>query len=354
MISKYKDKQILNGILAVLTPIVTVFIIITFLVWLADAEIYDSVVAFFKSSLGGRKYAYLMSTISKSAIITGMAISALISFRAGLFNIGGEGQLVVGGLTSAVIGLEMAGFGSFGILVALFSGMFVGAIWGIISGILKLWCGVPILVGSLLLNYPAKFLASYFVSHPFRDVASGMPQSHLLSRDLWLPLVSGTRLDIGFIIILLVFFLTLMYCHLTSMGYKAKMVGLSPDFAISSGLPEKRITLQTLAISGAVAGLVGGIVVLGIQHRFTDGMLIQPLYAWTGIIAALLVNLTPWAIIPAAFFFSAIYTGASGMERIADVPKEIAIIVQGVIILFVASNSKFLTTKNSTSRQEEH
>ena len=95
----------------------------------------------------------------------------------------------------------------------------------------------------------------------------------------------------------------------------------------------KKIVFKTLALSGAFAGIVGSIAVLGIHHRFTDGMLVQPLYAWTGIIAALLVNLNLWFVPLAGFFFAAIYTGAAGMERIAQVPKEIATVIQAVIIL---------------------
>ena len=307
------------------------------LIWLADADFFKSIMAFFKGAFGGRKYAYLLVTISKAALITGMAIAALIAFRAGLFNIGGEGQLVIGGLASAFVAINLPFGGPAGIFLVLLAGMIAAGVWAIIAGIMKLWLGVPILVGTLLLNYPARYIASYFVSHPLRDISSGMPQTHLIEKSLWLPLIPGTRLDIGFIFILLVFCLVLIYCYRTVRGYEAKMTGLSIDFANASGLKTKKISLETLALSGAIAGLVGAIAVLGLHHRFTDGMLVQPLYAWTGIVAALMVSLIPWAVLPAGFFFAAIHSGASGMERTADVPKEIAIIIQGMIILFVAS-----------------
>ena len=307
------------------------------LIWLADADFFKSIMAFFKGAFGGRKYAYLLVTISRAALITGMAIAALIAFRAGLFNIGGEGQLVIGGLASAFVAINLPFGGPAGIFLVLLAGMIAAGVWAIIAGIMKLWLGVPILVGTLLLNYPARYIASYFVSHPLRDISSGMPQTHLIEKSLWLPLIPGTRLDIGFIFILLVFCLVLIYCYRTVGGYEAKMTGLSIDFANASGLKTKKISLETLALSGAIAGLVGAIAVLGLHHRFTDGMLVQPLYAWTGIVAALMVSLIPWAVLPAGFFFAAIHSGASGMERTADVPKEIAIIIQGMIILFVAS-----------------
>jgi simple sugar transport system permease protein len=309
----------------------------TLLLWLADADFFNSITAFFKGAFGGRNFAYLLVTISRAALITGMAIAALIAFRAGLFNIGGEGQLVVGGLASAFIAVNLPFGGATGIFLVLLSGMIAAGLWAVIAGVMKLWLGVPILVGTLLLNYPARYIASYFVSHPLRDISSGMPQTHLIEKSLWLPLIPGTRLDIGFIFILFVFCLMLIYCYRTVAGYEAKMTGLSIDFANASGLKTKKISLKTLALSGSIAGLVGAIAVLGLHHRFTDGMLVQPLYAWTGIVAALMVSLIPWAVLPAGFFFAAIHSGAAGMERTADVPKEIAVIIQGMIILFVAS-----------------
>ena len=324
-------------IYSLLAASILLLIIFASLIWLADADFFKSTSAFFKGAFGGRKYAYLLVTISRAALITGMAIAALIAFRAGLFNIGGEGQLVIGGLASAFVAINLPFGGPAGIVLVLLSGMIAAGVWAMLAGIMKLWLGVPILVGTLLLNYPARYIASYFVSHPLRDIASGMPQTHLIEKSLWLPLLPGTRLDIGFIFILFVFCIVLIYCYRTVGGYEAKMTGLSIDFANASGLKTKKISLKTLALSGAIAGLVGAIAVLGIHHRFTDGMLVQPLYAWTGIVAALMVSLIPWAVLPAGFFFAAIHSGASGMERTADVPKEIAIIIQGIIILFVAS-----------------
>ena len=326
-----------HRIYSLLAASILLLIIFASLIWLADADFFKSTSAFFKGAFGGRKYAYLLVTISRAALITGMAIAALIAFRAGLFNIGGEGQLVIGGLASAFVAINLPFGGPAGIVLVLLSGMIAAGVWAMLAGIMKLWLGVPILVGTLLLNYPARYIASYFVNHPLRDIASGMPQTHLIEKSLWLPLLPGTRLDIGFIFILFVFCIVLIYCYRTVGGYEAKMTGLSIDFANASGLKTKKISLKTLALSGAIAGLVGAIAVLGIHHRFTDGMLVQPLYAWTGIVAALMVSLIPWAVLPAGFFFAAIHSGASGMERTADVPKEIAIIIQGIIILFVAS-----------------
>src|SRR5690606_39226068 len=112
----------------------------------------------------------------------------------------------------------------------------------------------------------------------------------------------GTRLDIGILFTLAATAFALVYSYWTVHGYHTRLNGLSADFARTVGLPVGRLTLQTLALSGAVAGLVGAIAVFGIHHRYIDGMLVQPLYAWTGIIAVLLVGMVPWAVPLSGFF----------------------------------------------------
>lgn len=237
---------------------------------------------------------------------------------------------------AALVGVLLPGPPLLVLCVAIAAAMLAGAAWALLAGILYVYVGVPLLVGSLLLNYPARYIASYLVAHPFRDVQSGMVQSHLVPSETWLPFFPGTRLDIGVLFIVAACIFAIVYSRSTVHGYHARLNGLSPPFARAVGLPVRRLALQTLAMSGAIAGLVGAVAVFGIHHRFIDGMLVQPLYAWTGIIAVLLVGMIPWAVPLSGFFFAALQTGAAGMERTADVPKEIALVVQAFIILFVA------------------
>jgi len=292
---------------------------------------------FVDGAFGGRRFSFLMATLSRTTLIVGMALSVMLSFRAGLFNIGGEGQLVAGGLVSAMVAILLPVPPPVALIAGIAAGMLAGALWALLAGVLQIFVGVPLLVGSLLLNFPIRYIASYLVAHPFRDVPSGMVQSNLVPEGTWLPYFPGVRLDIGILFIAVVAVLAIAYSHTTVHGYRARLNGLSGDFARAVGLPVTRLTFETLAMSGAIAGLVGAIAVFGIHHRYIDGMLVQPLYAWTGIIAVLLVGMIPWLVPFSGFFFAAIQTGASGMERAAGVPKEIGLVMQAVIILFVAS-----------------
>ncbi|MCC5778344.1 ABC transporter permease [Nitratireductor sp. B36] len=311
--------------------------IILALLLFVGAPVGEALSGFWNGAFGGRRNAYLMATLSRSALIVGMALSVMLSFRAGLFNIGGEGQLVAGGLVAALVAVLMPGPPLLVLVVAILAAMLAGALWALLAGVLQLFMGVPLLVGSLLLNYPIRYIASYLVAHPYRDVQSGMVQSHLVPQETWFAYFPGTRLDIGILFTAVAAAFALIYSYRTVHGYHTRLNGLSPDFARTVGLPVRRLTLQTLALSGAIAGMVGAIAVFGIHHRYIDGMLVQPLYAWTGIIAVLLVGMVPWAVPISGFFFAAVQTGAAGIERAAGVPKEIALVVQAVIILFVAS-----------------
>lgn len=314
-----------------------ILVILLALMLLVGAPVGEALQGFLSGAFGGRRFAYLMATLSRAALIVGMAVSVMLSFRAGLFNIGGEGQLVAGGLVAALVAILLPGPPLLVLIISIFAAMLAGALWALLAGVLQVHVGVPLLVGSLLLNYPIRYISSYLVAHPFRDVQSGMLQSHLVPQGTWLPYFPGTRLDIGVLFVVAASLFAVLYSYTTVHGYHARLNGLAPDFARAVGLPVRKLALQTLAMSGAIAGLVGAIAVFGIHHRYIDGMLVQPLYAWTGIIAVLLVGMIPWAVPLSGLFFAAIETGAAGMERAAAVPKEIALVMQAVIILFVAS-----------------
>ncbi|BCH34079.1 ABC transporter permease [Mesorhizobium sp. L-8-10] len=332
-----RDNLLFREVVPWLGVVASIGVILFLLMALDGAPFGEAVRGFISGAFGGRRFAYLMATLSRTALIVGMAVSVMISFRAGLFNIGGEGQLVAGGLVAALVAIMLPGPPLVVLIVSILAAMAAGALWALLAGVLQLYVGVPLLVGSLLLNYPVRYIASYLVAHPFRDVESGMVQSHLVPQATWLPYFPGTRLDIGILFIAAAAIFAIVYSYTTVHGYHTRLNGLSADFARAVGLPVRKLALQTLMMSGAIAGLVGAIAVFGIHHRYIDGMLVQPLYAWTGIIAVLLVGMIPWLVPLSGFFFAALQTGAAGMERTAGVPKEIALVMQAVIILFVAS-----------------
>ncbi len=305
----------------------------------------DLVLAFINGAVGGRNHFNVYSTLSRASLIVGMALSVLLSFRAGLINIGGEGQLVLGGLSAALIGVYLPAPPLVVMLASVLGGALAGGLWAMFAGFLEKRLRIPLLVGSLLLNYPASFFASYLVSHPLRDVNSGIAQSHRILRAASLPRFPGTILDYGILLTAAIAIVLIVTERRSVFGYRLRMQGYSAGFARASGFPEGRMYYQILFGSGAIAGCVGFIAVFGISHRYVDGMLVIPLYAWTGLVAVLLARVNPLWVPLAGLMFAALQTGAAGLERSAGVPREMAEVVQGAIILLMATGGlRFMQT----------
>ena len=306
------------------------------LVLLALPQTREVVFGFVNGAFGGRNNFNLFSTLARFSILLGMAMAVLVSFRAGLLNIGCEGQLVLGGLTAAIVGVYLPGPPLLVSVAALLAAMAAGACCAVLAGVLDRVGKVPLLIGSLLLNYPASFIASYFVSHPFRDVASGATQTYKIMAAARLPRFPGTILDYGILLIGATAILVILLERMSVFGYRVRLQGYSFGFARTSGFPTGRLYYQTLMTSGMIAGMTGYTTVFGLNQRYVDGMLTIPLYAWTGIAAVLLAAIIPWLTPITAFFFAILATGAVGMERSADIPREIGQIVQAVIVLYLA------------------
>ncbi|MBV5262141.1 ABC transporter permease [Synechococcus moorigangaii CMS01] len=310
----------------------------------------EIVASFFNGAFGGRNFFNLYATLSRYTFLLGMALAVLISFRAGLLNIGGEGQLVLGGLVAALVGVYLPAPPLVVAVVALLAAMTAGACWAVLAGLLERGTGVPLLIGSLLLNYPASFLASYAVSHPFRDVASGATQTFRILREAGLPRFQGTILDYGIFLIGAAALAYVILERFTVFGYRSRLRGYSAGFARASGFPNRQLYYRTLMLSGAAAGMTGFVAVFGSSQRFVDGMLTTPLYAWTGIAAVLLAAVRPGLVPLTAFFFAMLATGSIGMERTAGIPREFGQVIQALIVLTLAGFAGKLTAISGGTR----
>lgn len=296
----------------------------------------ETVLVFVNGAFGGRNSFNLYSTLSRFSILLGLAMSVFVSFRAGLLNIGAEGQLVLGGLTAALVGVYLPAPPLIVAIAALFAAMTVAASWAVLAGLIERATHVPLLIGSLLLNYPASYIASYAVSHPFRDVNSGATQSFRIMGEAALPRFTGTILDYGILLIGGTALLVIVLERTSVFGYRVRMQGYSFQFALASGFPTAKLYYRTLMISGAIAGMTGFVAVFGMNQRYIDGMLTAPLYAWTGIAAVLMAAIIPWVTPLTAFFFAVLATGAIGMERSVGIPREVGQIIQAVIVLYLS------------------
>ncbi len=297
--------------------------------------------ALVEGALGGRHQANLMATLQRATPTVGMGLATAVALRGGFLNLGGEGQLVLGGLAASLTALELPLPGPALLPLAMLAGALAGGLFAVFAFFLDARYRVPLLISTLLLNYPARYLASYVVTHPWRDVASGMSQTERLPEAAWLPLLPGGRLHAGIVLIVALALAAAWIVKRTRFGYELRMTGLNAAFAGYGGIDVGRLGYGVMFASGALGGLVGAVEVLGVHHRFIDGALTEPLYAWTGLMAALVAGSAPMGVLAVGFLFSGLQTGAFGMERRAGVPRELARVVQALVILLLAAGTRF-------------
>lgn len=339
-----KDFKITNRILSSLrktqAPLIAILggmLIGAIILLLSGHNPITAYVELFIGAFGGADNANLASTISRAAPIVGMAMCAVIAFRAGFTNIGGEGQLIIGGITAALVGVYFPLPNPILLPVTILLAALAAGLYALIAAFMQFKFRVPLLISTLLMNYPAKIFATYLVTNPFKDVPSFTNQTYMVTEGIRFPLiVPHTQLHAGIFITVAIVIMVIFIDRQTVIGYKIRMTGLNKRFANYGGIDVTKLGYRVMFTSGAIAGIVGAIEVLGITYRYVDGALALPMYAWNGLMAALLVESNPFGALLAGFFFSALQTGGFGMERNTAVARELSRVLQALIIMLVA------------------
>jgi ABC-type uncharacterized transport system permease subunit len=300
--------------------------------------------ALFQGAFGSQRQ--IGETIMRATplIFTGLAVG--FGFRANLFNIGAEGQLVMGSLAAAWFGLLLAGLPSLlSVPLILLGAALFGAAWAFIPALLKAKVGAHEVITTMMFSWIALYLTSWIVSGPLKDTSS-IPQTPMLSAAVWLPTLDKfipglvpMRAHLGFLLALLAAVVVALILRRTTLGFEVRAVGFNPTAAENSGISIAKTTIWALCISGALAGLAGASEVLGVQHRLFDQVSAGSGFGFTGIAVALLAKNDPIGIIFAAILFGALSAGAGTMQLEANVSQKIVTIIQGLIIFFVAAET---------------
>jgi len=259
------------------------------------------------------------------------ALTAIFSFRCGMWNVGGEGQLYLGAIATTGLGFNGLNLPGPILLPVMVVGAFAaGAAWGLIPGFLRVRLGANEVIVTIMMNFLAVFLATYLISGPW---ASGVtPITQPISPAAHLPiLIVGTRLHANLIIALVAAAATFFIFQNTILGYEIRAVGQNPRAARVAGIRVERVVLLSFLFAGGVAGLAGFGQVAGIHHGLPDGL--SPGFGYTGIAVALLAGLNPaWAIL-SAIFLAALNVGADSMQRAIGVPVALIWVIEGFILL---------------------
>ncbi len=279
-------------------------------------------------------------------IFTGLAV--MLGFKGGLFNIGCEGQLYLAGFAAAWMGFHLNWGGGWVIIPAcLAAATLAGGLWGAIPGALKARYGVHEVINTIMLNFIAIALTNYLVIEVYQAPAQMTPHTPPIHEAARLPRVAAftsaflpsNPLNVTLFIALGLIGLTQFLLTRTKWGYEIRFVGNAPEVATYAGIDVRRVTVWTMALSGAVAGFAGVWDVMGYRYRFLDNF--SPGFGFTGIAVALLGRNHPYGVLFAALLFGALNKGALDIEILTNVPRELFLIIQACLILLLVCGEGF-------------
>jgi ABC-type uncharacterized transport system permease subunit len=299
----------------------------------------DPLYAYFEILRGAFEGPSILDTLGWAVPLTGMTIAAALPLRGGMVNLGGDGQMVLGGLGAAMVSIYLPAPGPVRLIASLTAAMVLAGGYAAFAAWGQTRLRVPMLISTLLLNYPAVGVASYLVRFPLRDVSTGMPETMMVHPSAQLPAIGDTDLSSGIFLMAAVVAIVVLVDRRTTVGFELRLRGLNPRFVGYGGVDLDRQAVVVMSAAGAIAGLVGAIIVVGMQFRFIDMALTTPNYTWTGLMAALLAGGEPVGAVAAALFFSVLQIGGLGMERATSIPRELTSVLQAIIILLLAARS---------------
>ncbi len=266
------------------------------------------------------------------------SLGVALGFKAGVFNIGAEGQLYMGAIFSVFVGYSLTGLSPWiHIPLALGAGALGGAIWGFIPGLLKAKTGGHEVINTIMMNYIAFDLSTWLLSGPMRRPGEYNPITAAIQPSAILPNIFGppTRFHLGFFIALLMAFLVWLLMFKTTWGFELRTVGSNPKAARYAGMNIVAVTIIGMTLSGALAGMSGANEVLGVNYKlalaFSSG------YGFDSIALALLGKNNPVGVVLAALLYGTLRNGATNMQVASGIPIYIVQVLQAIILAFIAA-----------------
>lgn len=350
------------GLSSVLSPLVAVAaaFLVGGLVVLAIGENPLRIYAIlFRGAFGSVDALGLVLFNAVPLVFTGLAVA--FAFQSGLFNIGGEGQLYMGAFVCTLAGLSATGLHPVLMIPFLvLASAAGGAAWGAIPGFLKARFGVHEVINTIMMNFIAIGLTSYFVINVLREPGQMTPQTAEIAVGGQLPRLAGTLQAVGIplpdanplnfslLLALGAVWLAWFILYRTNLGYEIRAVGANTSAAEYAGVNVSRTVVLAMLISGAIAGLVATNEIMGFRHRFLDNF--SSGLGFMGIAVALLGKNTPIGVLLAALLFGVLNTGALEIDVFTDVPRELILVVQAVTIILVVVGNELAARARSGAR----
>jgi simple sugar transport system permease protein len=304
------------------------------------ASLFQGSVINFGASSFQQAIAPLTRSIDYAVPLIAAGLGIALSFRAGLFNIGGQGQILMGAAAAGWVGFSFDGPAAIHIPLTIIAGIVGGAVWAGIVGVLKARTGANEVVLTIMLNYVALYLVSYLLRTPGLLQAKGStnPISPATKDSAVLPSLFGPRygVDLGFIVAIIAVVVVWWLVNKSSLGFRFRTIGENPRAARVAGMSVPTLTIWVLVISGALVGIAGAYQVQGaVTTGFTSG--IDAGIGFDAITVALLGRSKPWGVFWAAILFGVLKNGGYAMQAANGIPIDIVGVIQALIVLFIAA-----------------
>ncbi len=319
--------------LMVITPIVSVLLALivgAIIIACMGKSPVQGYAAMIQGSLGD--VSKIGKTLERACPLIFTALAAVFAYKCGVFNLGGEGQFIMGASAAAYVVITFNLSGVVAALVAMVVGIVFGGLWALLPGIMKITRGLNEMITTIMFNY----IALYFMEFLYKNVYSdeGLPQTPAMPKNAHLFDVGPAH--VGVLLAIIVGVLLWYLIFRTSFGFKIRAVGMSPEAAKVNGFPVRLLIVLAFVISGAVAGLGGVVELFGkTPFRLADGF--GSGFGFDGVAIALIAQLNPIASIVVALLFGVLATGGTMMQSVIGVPTAIVDIIRGLIIIFAVA-----------------
>lgn len=331
--NKYKDgfKIFLMSVIAFLLALMVGSIFIQ----VSGYSAIDTYMAIFKGSLGSKKGVILSLSQATPLLLTGLSFA--IAFRVRIINTGAEGQLYIGAIASAIIGAYISNLAPFlHSSIAIIGGMMAGGLIGMLIGYLKIKFNANEVIVGIMMNEILILISTWLASGPLKAVGSSVIQTERIAKTAELSkLVARSQLTTALILAVIIAIFLELLIRKTALGYEIQVIGKNLNAAKTAGINVPRVYLFTIFVSGAMAGLAGAALTLGVHYRFIEG--ISSGFGFAGISVAALAAYNPLGVVFSSFLFGALKAGAMTLSRTTLIPIEFVSVIQALVVVFVAA-----------------
>ncbi|MEA5058774.1 MAG: ABC transporter permease [Clostridia bacterium] len=317
-----------------LLSVVLAFLVGAIIISALGASPKDALVYLFQGAFGSTTN--IGNTLVKATPLIFTGLCACFAYRCGVFNLGGEGQFIMGSVAAIWVATSWGFEGKGAAIAALLVGLLAGGIWGAIPGLLKVLRGLNEMIVSIMLNYVATLFMGYIYTLVLREGSVPqtlpVPDATKLTR-----IIPGMRATTGLVMALVLALAIYYFLFYTSKGFQLRAVGLNPTASRFNGFPINKFILASFVVSGAIAGLGGAAELLGTQFRLMSGYGLG--FGFDGVAIALIAQRNPIATVLVAYFFAVLRVGATTMQVGAGVPTSVIEIIQALVIVFAVAGT---------------